>query len=417
MWNNPDFRKMWWANAVSSLGSQITRLALPLTAVLVLHATPLEMGLLAACATFPYLVAGLPAGAWIDRHARRPILIGCDVGRAVILLMIPLLALGGWLALIHLYGIAILTGLLSLLFDLAEEAYLPAIVDRSELVEGNSQLAAIDAASELAAPVVAGGLVQWLSAPLAVALDAATFLWSALWLSRIQVRETRPTSLPSEGLWVQIRVGLEYVIRSSVLRPISLTVLQWQLFGGITDALLILYLSETLGLPPAAVGLVYAVGSLSALVGSRFSPTLTRKWGVGPLAITAAVMVGTGWLIVPFAAGTGWVAFACVAAGLLVAGLGNLLWNVTTASLVQATTPTGLLGRVNATGRVLTWGALPIGSLLGGWLGEVFGVRAAMVVAGVGVFSGAWWVWRSSLRQSLGPFSPGGMPDDSRPDA
>ncbi|MBN2002273.1 MAG: MFS transporter [Anaerolineae bacterium] len=398
MWQNLDFRKLWIANSVSSFGSQITFLALPLTAVTLLHASPMQMGILAACGTLPFLLLSLPAGLLVDRSRRRPLLVAADLGRAALLGLIPLLAVLGALRIEYLYSIAFLTGALSLLYDITEETYLPTVVEDEQLVEGNSQLAAIDSVAELSAPVIAGGLVQGLTAPIAVAVDAASFLWSAFWLGRIQRREVAPKPTGRSDLWREMREGVTYLARHPLLRPSTLTGIQWQFFGGMTDALLILFLTETLGLPPLAIGLVYAAGSLSALAMTRFSNRATHKFGPGPVAVGAALGLGVGWLIVPLAAGTPWAASGVIAAGMFLAGAGNMIWNVTTTSITQNVTPNRLLGRVNACGRFLVEGALPIGALVGGALAGQWGVRPTLLLACGGVLLGVLWVWFSPLR-------------------
>lgn len=398
MWRNLEFRRLWLANSVSSLGTQVTFLALPLTAISVLAAEPLELGILTACGTLPYLVVGLPAGVWTDRLRRKPILLMADIGRAVLLGLIPLLAWLGVLNIVHLYLIAFLTGTLSLFYDVAEEAYLPTIVENEELVAGNSQLAAIDTGAELIAPVVAGGLVQLLTAPIAVGLDALSFVWSAFWLGQIEKEEVAPAGNPNSNAWQEIKEGLTYLLNNPYLRAPMLTGLQWQLFGGMNDALLILFLTELLGLPAIAIGLMYAVGSLSALLLTPFSSWLTERFGPGRVVIGAGISLGCGWLIVLTASGQSWSAFAIIAVGMLFAGAGNMLWNVNDRTIRQVITPNQLLGRVNASGLFLTWGALPVGSLLGGLLGEWLGVRQTLLLSGLGVLTGVLWVIFSPVR-------------------
>ncbi len=398
LWHNFEFRKLWLANTVSSLGTQITLLALPLTAITLMDASSGQMGILAACGTSPYLLLGLPAGVWVDRLRRRPILIAADVGRAVLLGLIPLLAMLECLRIEHLYILAFLTGILSLLYDITEEAYLPAIIEHEHLVEGNSQLAAIDATAELISPVVAGGLVQWLTAPIAIAVDAVSFLWSAFWLSRIRRQEPQPVFVRRGGLWSEIREGIVYLLRNPLLRPSVLTGIQWQLFGGMTDALLVLYLTQSLHLLPTAIGMVYTISSVSALAITSLSSKVLKRFGPGPTAIGAAAALGIGWLFIPLADGAPAMLFATLAAGMLLAGAGNTLWNVTTTSVTQTITPDRLLGRVNASGGFLTSGALPLGSLLGGWVAEQWGVRPTLLLACSGVFLGILWVWFSPLR-------------------
>lgn len=398
MWNNLDFRKLWVANSVSSFGKEITFLALPLTAITLLHISPMQMGILTACETLPFLIISLPAGVWVDRLRRRPLLIMADIGRAIILGMIPALALLGTLRIEHLYMVAFLSGTLSLLYDVTEETYLPTVLGREQLVDGNSQLAIIDTTAELTAPVIAGGLVQLLTAPIAITVDALSYLWSAFWLSRIRQQENQPVPNKQSNAWREIRDGVVYLVRHPLLRPSTLTGMQWQFFGGMTDALLILYLVEILHLPSTTIGLVYAVGSLSALITTKLSGQVTRKFGPGPIAVSAALLLGFGWLIVPLAVGTPWVAFGIIGAGMFFVGVGNMLWNVTTTSITQTITPNRLLGRVQASNHFLTSGALPAGALIGGWLAEQWGLRLALLLSCAGVFLGVWWVWNSPLR-------------------
>jgi MFS family permease len=398
MWRNLNFRKLWIANSVSSFGTQVTVLALPLTAVTFLHASPVQMGILTACGTLPYLIASLPTGVWVDRLRRRPILIVADISRAVILGMIPLLAVFGILRIQHLYLAAFLTAMLSLFYDVAEGTYLPMLIGREQLMEGNSQLAMIDTTAELTAPAIAGGLVQLLTAPIAIAIDAISYLWSAFWLGRIRQQESKPAHDRQSNVWQEIREGIAYLVHNPLLRPSILTGMQWQLFGGMKDALLILFLAEILRLPPVTIGLVYAIGSLSGLVATRLSNKAVQRFGPGPVMIGAAFLVGIGWLIVPLAVGTPWMAFGVITVGMLIAGAGNMLWNVTTSSVTQAITPNQLLGRVSASDRFLTEGALPVGALIGGWLAEQWGLRFALLLSCSGVFLGAVWVCFSPLR-------------------
>jgi MFS family permease len=398
MWVNRDFRRLWTANLVSSFGTQVTALALPLVAIAFLRASPMQMGVLTACGTLPYLLVGLPAGVWVDRLRRRPLLIAADLGRAVILASIPLLAVLDALHMVQLYLAAFLVGLLSLLYDVAEEAYLPAIIGRAELVEGNSRLAAIDSSAQLAAPVFAGGLVQWLTAPFAVAVDAVSFLFSAFWLSRIQRREAFPIQAAQRHLWQEMRAGMSYLLHHPLLRPSTLTGLQMQLTGGVIDALLLLYLVETLHLSPMAISLMFAFASMAGLTSTLFSGNVIQRFGFGPTVIGSALMIGVGWLAVPLAGLAPAFTFGVIATGALVFGAGNTISNVATASLTQTVTPNQLLGRVNASGLFLTSGVLPLGSLLGGWLGEQWGLLPTLWAACAGLVLAALWVWYSPLR-------------------
>jgi predicted MFS family arabinose efflux permease len=393
------FRKLWLGKTISSLGSQITFVALPLTAVLMLKASAKQMGLLTAAGTLPYLLFGLPAGAWVDRLPRRAILITADAGRAALLVTIPVAALLQHLRIGHLYLVAFLSGLLTLAYDVAEEAFLPALVHREQLVEGNSRMAAIDSVATIAGPSLGGGLVQALTAPIAIIVDVVSFVVSVTLLSSI--RAVEPAYAPAErrvGLRTEIGEGLRFVLQHPLLRAVVGTSSTMQLFGGMFNALLALFLTQELALPPAALGLMYAIGSASGLMAAVSAGKLTRGAGVGRVIVAAALAIGAGWLVVASAHGTPAAAFATIGAGILVAGAGNTLYNINTASLSQAIAPDRLLGRVNATKLFIGWGALPVGSLVGGFLGEAIGLRATVLVAGVGLASGFLWVALSPVR-------------------
>jgi MFS family permease len=399
LWSHPGFRRLWLGKTVSSLGSQITFVAVPLTAVLVLEASARQMGILTAAGTLPYLLLGLLAGVWVDRLPRRAILIAADIGRAIVLVTIPLAALLNRLAIGQLYLVAFLSGVFTLFYDVTEEAFLPSLIDRSRLIEGNSRMAAIDAVVTIAGPGIGGGLVQALTAPMAVIVDVVSFVVSATFLRSIRVTES-PAVCPERGagLRAEIAEGLCFVWQQPLLRAIVATSSTMQLFGGMFNALLALFLTRELGLPPAALGLMYAVGSASGLVGAGLGGGLTRRAGVGRVIVLAALAIGLGWLVVAAAQGGPAVAFAVIAGGITLAGLGNTLYNINTASLSQAITPDRLLGRVNASKLFVGWGALPLGSLIGGFLGEAIGLRTTLLFAGLGLASGFAWVALSPVR-------------------
>jgi hypothetical protein len=317
---------------------------------------------------------------------------------------IPLAAVLNLLCIEHLIVVAFLSGVFTLAYDVAEEALLPALIDRDQLVEGNSRMAAIDATATIAGPGVGGGLVQLLTPPLAIVTDVVSFVTSALFLRSIRVVESPPDrSGGRPGLWKEIGEGLRFLLRQPLLRAMAATSSTMQLFGGMLNALLALYLTRVLDLPPAALGVMYAIGSASGLVGAAMGRKLTRRVGIGRVIVLAAMAIGAGWLIVSLARGQPGTAFTMIAAGIAVAGLGNTLYNINTASLSQAITPNRILGRVNATKLFIGWGALPVGSLIGGLLGEVIGLRATVVFAGLGLASGFLWVAWSSVRQVRRP--------------
>jgi MFS family permease len=400
LWHNPNFRKLWVGRTISAVGSQITFIALPLTAVLLLNTSAVQMGILTAAVTLPYLLVGLPAGVWVDRLRRRSILITADVCRAVLLVTIPLVALLNLLRIEHLYLVAFLSGIFTVFYDVAEEAFLPSLIRREQLVEGNSKMAAMGSLVEITGPSIGGGLVQWLTAPVAIIADVLSFVVSALFLAFIRVAEPAPV-YPEErrNLAAEIGEGLRFVLHHPLLRPVTGTTATFQLFGGMFDVLLALFITRELGLPPATFGLVYAIGSASGLMGAAFGERLTRRTGIGRMIVMAACAIGAGWLTMSFAQGTPVTAFAILAGGFVVAGLGNTLYNIGVASLSQAVTPDRLLGRTNATRLFIGWGTLPIGSLIGGFLGQAIGIRPTLLVAGIGLASGFLWVALSPLRK------------------
>lgn len=402
LWSHPGFRRLWLGKTISSLGSQITFVAVPLTAVLVLEASAGQMGVLTAAGTLPYLLLGLLAGVWVDRLSRRTILIAADVGRAIVLATVPVAALLNLLSIEQLILVAFLSGVFTLFYDVTEEAFLPSLIDRSQLVEGNSRMAAVDGIVTIAGPGIGGGLVQALTAPMAVIVDVVSFVVSAAFLRSIRVVES-PVVRPERGagLGDEITEGLRFVLQQPLLRAIVATSSTMQLFGGMFNALLALFLTRELGLPPAALGLMYAVGSASGLVGAALGGRLTRRVGVGRVIVYAALAIGLGWLVVAAARGGPVAAFAVLAGGITLAGLGNTLYNINTASLSQTITPDRLLGRVNASKLFVGWGALPLGSFIGGFLGEAIGLRATLLFAGLGLASGFVWVALSPVREQV----------------
>lgn len=382
LWRHADFRRLWLAQTVSLFGSEISALAIPVAAALALGATPGQMGLLRAAGTAPYLALGLLAGVWVDRWRRRPVMIGADLGRALLLGTIPAAALLHALGLPLLFAVAPLAGTLTLCFDVAAGAYLPGLLGREDLVEGNGKLAASVAAAEGAGPGLAGVLVQLLTAPLAIVLDVLSFLASALLLGAIRAPEPAPEpARAGRSLRRELAEGLGAIVRDPILRATAAMSGVLNLSGGLTDALLVYYITVTLGLPPIVIGLFFAVGSASGLLGTLVGQGVARRLGPGPTIVLAAGLIGVGWLTVPLAAGPPPVLVPALVSGALLAGLGNTSYNLTATSVRQAITPARLLGRVGACQLFVAYGALPLGALLGGALGAWLGVREALLLA------------------------------------
>ncbi len=382
LWRHTDFLKFLVAQTISLFGSEITYLALPLLAALTLGASPAEMGVLTAAGTLPYLAFGLIAGVWVDRLRRRVLMVAADVGRSLLLISLPLAAWLGLLRIEHLYAVACFAGTLSLLFAAADNAYLPSLVGRGQLVEANSKLALSTTLSEGMGPGLASVLVQALTAPVAIVLDALSFGASAALLSSIRAEKSRSTC-PAEvtGVWQEVGAGLRFVIGEPLLRSTTALSALLQLGGGVTDALLVYYITATLGLPPTVIGLFFAVGSISALLASLFGERMTRRLGVGPTVIASVLLMGVGWLGVPLASGPTPMVVATMVSGGLLSAFGNTTYNINVASVRQAVTPDRLLGRVGSSNLFVGYGALPIGALLGGALASQIGVREALLIA------------------------------------
>jgi MFS family permease len=403
LWRHRDFRKLWAGETVSLFGSEVTELALPLVAVLVLEADAGQMGLLAAARFAPFLLITLPAGAWVDRRRRRPVLIGSNLGRALLVGLVPLLSGLGLLRMGYLYAIAFAVGALTVLFDVAYQSYLPSLVDREQLVEGNSKLQASASAARVGGPGLGGLLVQLVGAPRALLLDAASYVISAASLLAIRNQEPDPPAdrdgEPRAGLRREITEGLAVTYRNPVLRSMAGLAATYNLFEGAVLALLVLYATRELGLAAGLIGLVVSAGSLGALAGAALTGRLERRLGVGPALILAVVVECAALLLVPVAAGPPAVAAGLLGLGFLGNGFGVGLSSVLAVSLRQVVTPDRLLGRMNASYRFLTYGAIPLGALLGGALGELLGLRAAVAVGAAGSLLTVPWVLLPPLAQ------------------
>ncbi len=380
---NTDFLKLWAGQSVSVVGNQITLVALPLTAVLVLDAGAAEMGLLRAMETFPILLFSLAVGVWTDRVRRRPLIVGSNLGRALFLGLIPALALAGVLRMEQLYAIAFAVGVLEVIFVIAYQAYLPSLVPREGLVGANSKLEMSSSAAQIGGPAAAGVLVSILTAPMAIAVDVASFLVAALSLAWIGRPEPEPVRRP-RALLRELREGFAGLLGHPVLRPYVITTSAALLAYSIYLSLIVLFHVRALGLDSIAVGIVFGIGGAGALAGAALAPRLAQRIGIGPSFVLALVLAASGLLVTSQAAGPAALAMAIAATGQFTLLFGASLANVNGPALRAAVTPVHLLGRVNATYRFVVWGMFPLGALLGGVIGEAFGLRAPILV-GAGI--------------------------------
>ncbi len=395
LWEHADFLKLWTAQTISVFGDHFSELAIPLIAVLTLGATPGQMGILTAVTRAPFLLIGLFAGVWVDRLPRRPVLITGDLGRAIVLLSIPLAAVLGSLSMLHLYAVGLLVGILTVFFDVAYQAYLPALVHRGQLVEGNSKLEATRSLAGLAGPSVAGIVIQLVSAPLAIVLDAISFIASGGLISLIRRRE-ESAQRPARGpVLVEVREGLSVVLGNPLLRSIAGCTGTSNFFSSALFALYILFATRELKLGPAQIGVIFSIGGVTGLIGALMAGRVANRLGVGRTIVGASLLFGLAQ--VPIAAASAGTAWLLIVSTMLVS-FANPIYNINQVSLRQAITPHGLQGRMNATMRFLVWGTMPLGGVLGGALGTSLGLRAAIAAAAAGGLLAFLWVALSPVR-------------------
>ena len=400
LWRHREFLKYWTASAVSDVGSQITALALPLIGALMLAATPWQMGLLSAAGGAPILLVGLFAGVWVDRLRRRPVLIAADVGRAVLLLTIPLASVLGSLTIELLCLVALLVGAINVFFDIAHLAFLPGLVEREHLVDGNAKLEVTAAGAQVVGPSLGGALIGLLGAPFAVLLDALSFLVSGWLIKRTRAVEPPPAAaVAGTSVWAEIREGFRVVRTQPLLRALIAAAGTMNFFGRMFLAVYVLYMTRDLGLGPIGVGLVLATGGLGSFAGALVTGPTTRRFGPGPMLVVSQLAFGLTGLLVPLAVLVPRVALILVVASEFGQWMAVIVYYVNAVSVRQAITPDRLQGRVNATMRFFAGGAMPIGALAGGALGGIIGLPWTLVVAELGTLLGFVWLFLSPVRE------------------
>lgn len=383
LWRDPEFLKLWSAQGISQLGTQVTLLALPLAAILVLDASATEVALLGAVEVLPFLLFTLPAGVWVDRLPRRPILVVADLGRAVALASIPLAYALDALTLPHLYVVAFATGVLAVFFDVSYLAYLPSLVERDQLGAANSNLEATRSAAQVAGPGVAGVLVEVITAPVAILVDGISYLFSALFVWRIDRPDRREQRVSPRGsLLAQLKEGLSFVLRHPYLRALTLSTGGWNLFANIGFGIFLVYFVRTLELSAAVVGVLIAVGSSGSIVGALAAARIAERFGLGRTMVWPAIVASAAFFLVPLAPRESPELY--VLAGLLLGSFLGMVFNVTQLTFRQSITPEHLQGRMNAVVRFMYWGPQPVGLALGGVLAAVIGLRPTLFVSAAG---------------------------------
>jgi MFS family permease len=407
LWRHPDFMKLWTGQTISVFGSLIGGTALQFTAILFLHASAFQMGLLAAASLAPGLASGLVAGVWVDRVRRRPLLITADAVRALSLATIPLAAVLERLTIEQLYVVAFINSIMTVLFDIAYQSYLPSLVRRDDLLEGNSKLSASASVAEVGGFGIAGWLVQLLSGPAAILLDACSFVVSAVSLGAIRTREPSPAPVHERAhILRDIGDGLRELWHRPTLRTLAGATCLLHFCGhGIYGSLVVLYMSRGLGFSPGILGMTWGVGGISSLLGAMLALPLTRRLGTGRAMVLGLLLGSITGFFVPFAQG----ATLLAATLLIMAQLGDgadTIYQINQVSLRQAITPTRLLGRVNASMHVVGQGATLLGALVGGLLGDTIGVRPTLFLGASGGLIVAVLLAFSPLRAITTPDSP-----------
>jgi MFS family permease len=392
LWRHRDFLLLWSAQGISAIGSRVTRTALPMAAILTVGASALDLGILSVALTLPGVLVAWLAGGWVDRHHRKPLLITADLVRAVALLTIPAAAMTGHLSLALLYAIAAIVGVFSMLFTVADHVLITDLVAPKRLLDANGKREAADAVAEITGPALGGALVAWLTAPIAIAVDSATFIVSALLIGSIRRRETIVAPAAATSLVNDVRVGLHVVWRDRAIRALLLATGTMTLCFSFMASLYTLYALHDLALTPAELGLVIGCGGIGGLVGAGLAAPVVRRYGVRRVLIGALLLGGVMQVLVPLAPPVPAIAMTFLIATQLIGDGALTVYLINEATLRQRLLPPETLGRAAATWSVMTGLLTPTGALLGATLAETIGMRPTLWVLPAGVTVAALWL-------------------------
>ena len=404
LWRDGEFLKLWAGQGISELGSQVSLLALPTVAILVLGATPFQVGLLAACETLAFPVLGLVAGVYVDRLPRRPIMIACDVGRLLALASVPVAFALGVLSMPQLYAVALITGVGTVFFDVAYQSYLPALIPRADLIEGNTKLQVTGSVAQMAGPALGGFLIQLLGPARAVAADAATFLVSVVSLAWI--RRAEPSPAPAKesgrgGFFAEMWEGIQVVFGNSTIWKIAGSTSTSNLGSNLFFAVFLIFLYRILHLSPGTVGVIFAAGAVGGLLGALTAAWIPRRIGLGPTLFVTMLVSGLSMILIPLAQYG--FAIPLLFASMFVTSFVIPVYNINQVSLRQAIVPDRLQGRMNATVRTIIWGTNPIGAFIGGIIGSTYGTVPALY-AGIAVsLLAGFWILLGPIRLRVQP--------------
>jgi MFS family permease len=403
LWRNADFMRLWVGQTISEAGTQVSALAVPTVAILLLHASPFQVGLLTALEFLPFPVLGLVAGVYADRLKRRPLMIGSDLGRMVALLTIPVAFSFGVLTIEQLYVVGLVVGVFNVFFGISYQSYLPALIDRADLVEGNSKIEVSRSTAQLAGPAIAGFAIQAIGAAEAILIDAASYLVSAVSIWLIKKPEPQPSPATASGrvgFWHEMWEGIQIVIHNPTLWKIAGCTATANLGSNMAFAVELIFMYRYLHLAPSLVGLVFAVGAVGGLLGAVATSAVVKRLGVG-VTLLVSILGGSLLMATPLAAQTNAPVFLC--ALFFFEFLIGAPYNITQVSLRQAITPDRVQGRMNATMRTIVWGTIPIGSVVGGILGTVIGVVPTIVLGGFIALLAAGWILAGPIRIRVQP--------------
>jgi len=393
LWSHRDFKRLWFSDTVSQFGNQFTGLALPILAVLSLNASAFDLGLLLALQTIPFPTLGLFVGVWADRLRKRPIMVTCNLGRMATLASIPIAYFLNALTLYQLFVVAAVNGIFTVFFEITYQSYLPVLIDRVDLVEGNAKLQASASGAQVVGPGIAGIVYQFIGGALTIAVDAAGYLASALALFSIRKNEQKPIvdAQPNHksGFFVEMKEGVGIVFRHSLLWRLMSCTATANFGGAIGGAVFVIFLLNMLKFSPALIGIVGTVGAVGFFLGTIFSPNITKRIGLGP-SIALSIVVSVVNVLSPLALYG--AAFPIIAGIGFVTGLALPVYNINQVSLRQTIVPDRLQGRMNATFRTVNWGTLPAGSIIGGLPGTYLGIVPTILIGGAIAGLAVLWV-------------------------
>jgi MFS family permease len=403
LWRHPDYMKIWSAATVSLMGTQVSLIAMPFIAAFVLRAPTFQVALLGAVEMLPFILFALPAGAWLDRVRRRPVLIAGDIGRAIAFVSIPIAYSLGVLTIWQLYAVGFVTGILTVLFDVADQSYLPVLLDADDLVEGNAKLQISASAAQIVGPGFGGGLIALVAAPFAVIVDAASFLISGGLISLIRKREAKPErKVAADGsqtsLRYEIAEGLRYVLGDRHLRMIAACTGTSNFGSSVAFAVFPVFVYVELGLSPGLIGAALGLGGVGVLLAAVTAAPLAKRFGVGPVIVVSIFLCGPATLLMVFLPSTALVAGALLLTGQLITGFTAVVYNINQVSFRQAITPLDMQGRMNATMRFIVWGTMPLGLVVGGILGSFLPLRATILIGAIVASTAFLWVLASPVR-------------------